>query len=340
MKRVIVFLFFGFFLLFLVSAETVRSDSNTSDRKTGDVNTDKPKIVFEKQVHDFGKQYIGEILNYKFKFKNKGSGELVIYKVKSSCGCTAALVSKNKLLKNEEGEIDITFNPGQQTGKISKSIIVDSNDQDNPGYTLTVIAEVFEEVSVTPKRVHFGIIKKGERAVKILDIKTTPELGIEVVKVESPNPYIAIILMTKEENHYSYQLVIDDYDHIGKFTGIIFVYTTSKRQERVDVPFFGEIAGDLTFYPETLSFGTARKGHSPKRTVIVNFLNKGVKIKKIEIDPEIMNYTVSELNSSQKIDVKLHDDIAAGKFKGDIKIYTDSVIQPLITIHVTGEIKE
>jgi hypothetical protein len=346
MKRASVYLFISafFFFLFLASSNILIADikkgEGISNKKIGEKNEDKPQIVFEKQVHDFGKNYIGEILRCRFKFKNKGSGELVIGSVKSSCGCTAALVSKNKLLKDEESEVDVTFNPGQRAGKITKSVIINSNDPNNPRYTLTITGEMIEEVNVNPKRINFGIIKKGDSSSKTLEIKTVPELKIEVKKVESPNSYIRIISNKINESNYNYQIILNNYDHIGKFTGIIFVYTTSNRQERIDIPFFGEIAGDLTFYPETLSFGNVRKGQNTKKTVIVNFLNNDVGIDKVEIIPNIMSYTVSDLNTSKRIDVRLHEDTTTGKFNGSIKIYTNSVIQPIVTIPIIGEIKE
>ena len=75
--------------------------------------------------------------------------------------------------------------------------------------------------------------------------------------------------------------------------------------------------------------------------MIVNFINKDVKIEKIEADPSNINYVISELNniSTKKIDVKLGKDITIGKITGSLRIYTNSTIQPVIYIPVNGEIK-
>src|SRR3972149_2274230 len=196
----------------IVTASDI-SDKNISNEKI----IEKSKISFEEQVYDFGKIYIGESVKHAFKLKNLGKGELIINNVKSSCGCTAALVSKNILLKDEEGEVN-------------------------------------EEVSVNPKRINFGIIRKGDSCTKNMEIKTVQELKIDIKKVESPSPYITIIKNQTDENYYAYQVTISKYDYIGKFNGIVFIYTSSSKQERIDVPFSGEIVGDLTFYPEVLSF--------------------------------------------------------------------------------------
>ena len=96
------------------------SDKNISNEKI----IEKSKISFEEQVYDFGKIYIGESVKHAFKFKNLGKGELIINNVKSSCGCTAALVSKNILHEEEEGEVEVKFNSGHYVGKVTKSIVV------------------------------------------------------------------------------------------------------------------------------------------------------------------------------------------------------------------------
>src|SRR6187549_2238248 len=54
-------------------------------------NNDKTKVPvleFEKDTHDFGRITEGEKIEYAFKFKNVGTGELVIRSANGSCGCT------------------------------------------------------------------------------------------------------------------------------------------------------------------------------------------------------------------------------------------------------------
>ncbi len=329
------------FLIFMTCfdaliAETMGDESNHTAKISG-----KPEIVFDEKVYDFGKIYIGEIVEHGFKFKNQGSGELIITSVKSSCGCTAALVSKSNLFKGEDGEVKVKFNPGRFIGRVSKSVTVNSNDPENSTYKLTITGEIVEEVCVNPRQINFGMIRKGDSCARNIEIKTTPELDIEIKKVESPNPYIFITQnKTSAKNVYNYLVSIEKYDYIGKFKGIIFIYTSSSRQERIDVPFSGEIIGDVTFYPEILSFGNIKKNQHVNRTLIINFVNKDVKIEKIEAEPSIIHYAVSDLNtSSKKIDIKLDKDTVAGKITGSLKIYTNSVIQPVIHIPINGEVK-
>src|SRR4030066_1175425 len=69
----------------------------------------EPKIKFKETVWDFGKVKQGEGLSHEFVFANEGDATLVIQKVSTSCGCTAALVSAEKIQPGKEGRIEIKF---------------------------------------------------------------------------------------------------------------------------------------------------------------------------------------------------------------------------------------
>lgn len=328
-------------LIFITCSNTLVADTIDNENVHNKKILEKPKIVFEEKIFDFGKIYIGEIVKHGFKFRNQGSGELIINSVKSSCGCTAALASKSSIARGEEGEVEVKFNPGRFVGKVTKSVTVNSNDPENPACKLTITGEIIEEVVVNPKQINFGIIRRGDSCARNIEVKITPDLNIGVKKVESPNPYITITQnKTAVNNVYSYQVSIGKYDYIGKFNGIIFIYTSSNRQERIDIPFSGEVIGDVTFYPEILSFGNIKKNQEVNKTVIINFVNKDVKIERIETDPGLINYAVSDLNnSSKKIDIKLYKDTTIGKITGSLRIYTNSAIQPVIHIPINGEVR-
>src|SRR3990172_8445669 len=218
------------------------SDKNISNEKI----IEKSKISFEEQVYDFGKIYVGESVKHAFKFKNLGKGELIINNVKSSCGCTAALVSKNILHKEEEGEIEVKFNSGHYVGKVTKSVVVNSNDPENTKYKLTITGEIIEEVSVNPKRINFGIIRRGGACTKNVEIKTVPELKIDVKieKIEADPSNLNY--MISELNNISAKKIdvkLGKDITIGKITGSLKIYTNSTIQPVINIPVNGEIKG-------------------------------------------------------------------------------------------------
>jgi len=64
-----------------------------------------PNLVVEQPVFDFGEVAQGDKVPHTFKFRNDGDKPLYIDRVKSSCGCTAALLSAKTLAPGESGEI-------------------------------------------------------------------------------------------------------------------------------------------------------------------------------------------------------------------------------------------
>ena len=102
-----------------------------------------PKIVFKEDSHDFGKVPRGPELQYNFKFTNKGNSTLTIERVQTSCGCTGATVGEQKdYNKNESGEIKVNFSTQGRDGHQEKTIIIYSNDPENPQKAITIMCDI------------------------------------------------------------------------------------------------------------------------------------------------------------------------------------------------------
>jgi len=106
-----------------------------------------PTIYFPETQHDFGQVSEGEKINYTFRFVNKGQTELVIKDVKSSCGCTAALLSSSNIKPGQEGTIKVEFDTKNRSGKNSKTVTVQSNDPKDPTKILTIYADIHKKGS-------------------------------------------------------------------------------------------------------------------------------------------------------------------------------------------------
>ena len=92
----------------------------------------KAEITFEKLIHDFGtiKEADGPV-SCTFKFKNTGTGMLVIYQAIASCGCPSPTYPKEPIKPGTEGEIKVTYNgTGKAPGKFDKVITLRTNTKD------------------------------------------------------------------------------------------------------------------------------------------------------------------------------------------------------------------
>ncbi len=92
----------------------------------------KAEITFEKLTHDFGtiKEADGPV-SCTFKFKNTGTGMLVIYQAIASCGCTSPTFPKEPIKPGASGEIKVTYNgTGKNPGKFDKPITLRTNTKE------------------------------------------------------------------------------------------------------------------------------------------------------------------------------------------------------------------
>ena len=101
-----------------------------------------PVLHFGQTQHDFGKVKEGKVVEYTFKFENSGNSTLKIKDIKTSCGCTAALISSEVLKSGEQGTLKVELDTSKRKGKMSRTITIKSNDPKDPTKILTVYADV------------------------------------------------------------------------------------------------------------------------------------------------------------------------------------------------------
>lgn len=131
-----------------------------------DVNSPKPKIVFENRLLDFGKIGRQTAPSGEFKFSNKGNAVLEISKVSQCCGIVTTL-EKNKYEPGEKGVIKVSYNAGTALGKIARQPIVYSNDPGEPNFVLSVMADIVDKVSSQPDRLKLFLDEDNARCPKV-----------------------------------------------------------------------------------------------------------------------------------------------------------------------------
>ncbi|NUN07956.1 MAG: DUF1573 domain-containing protein [Ignavibacteriaceae bacterium] len=101
-----------------------------------------PKITFNSLQYDFGIVAEGKKVPYTFTYKNTGDEDLVISDVRTSCGCTAAVVEGKNLKPGESGRLQIELDTSNRSGRMSRNITVTTNEKSSPMKVLTIYADV------------------------------------------------------------------------------------------------------------------------------------------------------------------------------------------------------
>lgn len=115
--------------------------------KPSESSTENPVIYLKETQHDFGKVNEGDKVDYTFSFVNKGSSNLIIKDIKTSCGCTAALLSQDNLAPGQEGTVKVELDTKNRSGKMSRTITINSNDPKDPTKVLTIYADIIKKGS-------------------------------------------------------------------------------------------------------------------------------------------------------------------------------------------------
>ena len=144
----------------------------------------QPRISFKETSWDFGRPKQGDLISHEFVFKNEGDATLIIEKVTTTCGCTAALLSAEKIPPGKEGKIEVKFDTRGYGGRVTKLLFVESNDPSQARQQLQVTADIetppAPKIELDPYNYDAGLIVEDEGILANLKVMNKGELELKV----------------------------------------------------------------------------------------------------------------------------------------------------------------
>jgi hypothetical protein len=101
-----------------------------------------PRIRVEPESFDFGRALPGKVLRKEFTVRNFGDAPLVLERVSTTCGCTAALSAEDRVAPGGATLLRVTFETRSYAGRVERQVLVRSNDPKTPLLTVKVSATV------------------------------------------------------------------------------------------------------------------------------------------------------------------------------------------------------
>lgn len=102
----------------------------------------RPIADYPESEHNFGTIKQGQVVEYFFQVRNNGNTTLTINDIKTSCGCTAAVVKKKELFPGDWTQIRVQFDSSGLSGKVTRIVSVTTNDPKHPRKLLTILADI------------------------------------------------------------------------------------------------------------------------------------------------------------------------------------------------------
>ena len=303
----------------------------------------QPHMAFEEPNYDFGIAGPGDSITHTFKFTNAGSEPLQITRVSTSCGCTAALLSKKEIFPGGGGEIRATFKTKRFEGVQETTITVHSNDPDDPEIDLTIIGAIKRDVAVVPQGINFGDVEKGKTATGRVKLLQLSQNKLILHRIEVNEKYLnATTSRFREENSrgLNIDITLKSEAPVGALNEVITLHTNLKRRPRIDVPVWANILGRIQVQPKILSLGTISKGGKISQSITVSSRD-GKKFHVLKATCNLpfihLQLSVDKKNNVVKISGTIDKVSPAGTISGLIDIYTDD--PSVIHIPVYGVIK-
>jgi hypothetical protein len=100
----------------------------STGKMADDEKFEGPRIEIVPESYDFGKVQQNKKLVKEFDIKNVGTEDVVLGRISTSCGCTAALTSKKTVKPGETSTLKVTFETRRYKGPVQRSISIASND--------------------------------------------------------------------------------------------------------------------------------------------------------------------------------------------------------------------
>jgi hypothetical protein len=149
-----------------------------------------PRLLVNEPIIDLGTVAPGEKLDATFTFENSGDEALTI-NARPTCGCTVAQWDK-EVAPGETGEIHAIIDTSNLRGKVSKSIMVLSNDPELPTTRLVLNVEVRPVLEVLPRPIVRLQARQGEAASTsvVLAPIDAEGAGVEIIAIEPAAPYV------------------------------------------------------------------------------------------------------------------------------------------------------
>lgn len=298
-----------------------------------------PRIVFEETRHDFGDVGQRQSVKHPFKFKNAGDATLLIENIKTTCGCTGTLLSKEKLDPGEEGAIEVTYTSGLSGGRKTKSVFVQSNDPEQPRLKLDITANVVVPVEVRPMRLYWPV-KRNQESTRTIQLIYQPEHSLNVKKMTFTTEAFSASVRPMSNHHspgYYIDITYDGSLPMGHFREVLTIETDNPEHPNLRVRVDGKVEGPVSVVPDSVSIGVVRKNYLPTRTIQVFCPDKkDFEITEVQPSNPIIATEIIEQDppNRYRLDVTLTEAPPLGAFSEKLLIKTNHPDQSLIEVPV------
>ena len=217
----------------------------TAVAKASPADPAAPKIVFDETQYNFGKVEQGPTIERTYTFTNRGGSTLIINRVSTSCGCTAALLSAPEIPPGGKGQVTAQYDSKHDTGGVRLEVYVDTNDPASPRVTLAMEGEVQVHINIDPPAVYFGRFDPDGEISKTITLTPNRRRGdvrFRVTKIVSADSRVRVSGVRPVKGKpgaYGFDVIAGPLLPIGSFDAMITIFTDHPVQRTIELHVYG-----------------------------------------------------------------------------------------------------
>ena len=313
---------------------------------------DGPKLVVPEKIKDMGVVAQGEMLEVDFALVNEGDETLEIKAVRPTCGCTVADFDR-EIAPGKTGYVKSRLDTRDFSGPISKSILIMTNDPQDPTVTVVIKTEVHPYVEVLPRPlVRFNAVLHEPMNQKVTVVAGSEDKDFKVTGVKSSVPFLVAsvrplpsdaLLEGKSPQQYEVSLSMKDDAPVGPVNAVLEIETNHPKAKTVPIKVFGVVRALLHVTPSQIQFGSVSAKTQPGRNLIVVNNRTGkvlVKVTGATVNDAAFAAEVVTIEEGRRyqVTVTVKSDASPGPRDATLTLETTDVDFPTIEVPVRATI--
>jgi hypothetical protein len=273
-----------------------------------------PKMVLSETEWDFGVVKPNEKPAKIITIKNEGDEDLLIERVRASCGCVKTSLSTKRIKSGKSAELTITFDTTGYDGKVKKDIFITSNDFQEPEKRMSVSVEVEHQpnpiLNLSQTEWNLSLLSQGDKPSLSMMIENIGDKDLVIDKLEvykhmSYNVTLPLTILPQGK-----QEIILTYNSTGHELGevreAIRIFSNDPKKVVISFIIRGYIKEKespvISIWPTSLKLDlkTDLKEGAIEKFVLENLSEENVKIISVSTSADFLTPLRSEFNLNSK----------------------------------------
>ncbi len=207
----------------------------------------EPRLLLSEESWHYGEVLPDQIVSHLFTLKNDGEAKLIIESVYSSCSCVTVELTDKEIAAGKETQLKATFDPSGYEGKVTKQIIIKSNDPENPEKRIDLSINVQRvpnpDLELSQQNFDLGTLTRDSHPVLQFDIANTGDANLvieEVIAEELFNHNLPLPLTMPPGDHFQAEVYLDSSQlKEGEFRKAIHIVTNDPQNIRIFLRIMG-----------------------------------------------------------------------------------------------------